>query len=105
MKGRFLAERCAMLPDDDRLYAALVARDESLAGVALVCVTSTGIFCRLTCPARKPKRENCRFEPAVEACLTAGFRACKRCHPGDWQPTVQILAPLAGSGSFSASNP
>jgi AraC family transcriptional regulator, regulatory protein of adaptative response / methylated-DNA-[protein]-cysteine methyltransferase len=94
-----------MLLDEDRLYAALLERDAALAGVALVCVTSTGIFCRLTCPARKPKRENCRFEPSVEACVAAGFRACKRCHPGGWQAEAQIFSPLAGSGSAIASNP
>ncbi|NJS39381.1 MAG: hypothetical protein HC783_10545 [Rhodobacteraceae bacterium] len=91
--------------DDDRLYAGLLERDAVLAGAALVCVTSTGIFCRLTCPARKPKRENCRFEPSVEACVAAGFRACKRCHPEGWQAGAQIFSPLAGSGSASASNP
>jgi AraC family transcriptional regulator of adaptative response/methylated-DNA-[protein]-cysteine methyltransferase len=102
---RLEAEWCAMLLDDDRLYAALMARDAALAGVALVCVTSTGIFCRLTCPARKPKRQNCRFEPSVEACLAKGFRACKRCHPGGWQAEDQTFSPLAGKGSAIASNP
>lgn len=66
---------------DDDLYAALVARDAAYDGRAFVGVTSTGIFCRLTCPARKPKRENCRFYRTVAECLTAGFRPCKRCHP------------------------
>ncbi len=74
-----------MLPDDDVLYAALLARDARFAAVALVCVTSTGIFCRLTCPARTPKRENCVFRTSVEDSVAAGFRACKRCHPGGWQ--------------------
>ncbi len=91
--------------DEDRLYAALLARDECVAGVVLVCVSSTGIFCRLTCPARKPKRENCRFKPSVEACVAEGFRACKRCHPGGWRVDGQIFSPLAGSGSAGASNP
>ncbi len=69
------------LPDDDVLYAALVARDDSYEGRAYVGVSSTGIFCRLTCPARKPKRENCTFYPTVADCIEAGFRPCKRCHP------------------------
>ena len=69
------------LPDDDTLYAALLNRDASFDGRAFVGVTSTGIFCRLTCPARKPKRENCTFYPDVTSCLVAGFRPCKRCHP------------------------
>ena len=69
------------LPNDDKLYAALLARDPGYDGRAFVCVSSTGVFCRLTCPARKPKRENCIFFNDVGACLEAGFRPCKRCHP------------------------
>lgn len=69
------------LPDSATLYAALVARDASYDGRALVGVTSTGIFCRLTCPARKPKPENCQFYETVDQCMEAGFRPCKRCHP------------------------
>jgi AraC family transcriptional regulator of adaptative response/methylated-DNA-[protein]-cysteine methyltransferase len=69
------------LPDPDTLYAALLARDARFDGVALVCVTSTRIFCRLSCPARKPKRENCQFRASAEDCVAAGFRACKGCHP------------------------
>jgi AraC family transcriptional regulator of adaptative response/methylated-DNA-[protein]-cysteine methyltransferase len=69
------------LPDADRLYAALLARDEGFDGQAFVCVSSTGVFCRLTCPARKPKRENCTFYPTIGDCVKAGFRPCKRCHP------------------------
>lgn len=69
------------LPDDDTLYAALIARDQSYDGRAYVGVASTGVFCRLTCPARKPKRENCSFYSDISACIAAGFRACKRCHP------------------------
>ena len=69
------------LPDDDTLYDALLARDDRYDGQAYVCVHSTGIFCRLTCPARKPLRENCSFRATVGDCIEAGFRPCKRCHP------------------------
>ena len=69
------------LPSDDVLYAALLARDPAFDGRAYVGVTSTGIFCRLTCPARKPLRANCRFFASPADCLAAGFRACLRCHP------------------------
>ncbi|OCX67071.1 6-O-methylguanine DNA methyltransferase [Thioclava sp. SK-1] len=69
------------LPDDDTLYAALVARDARYDGQAFVGVTSTGILCRLTCPARKPKRENCKFFDTIGTALAEGFRPCKRCHP------------------------
>ena len=69
------------LPDSETLYAALLARDAAYDGRAYVGVSSTGIFCRLTCPARKPKFENCQFFATPGACIEAGFRACKRCHP------------------------
>ncbi|WP_299411789.1 trifunctional transcriptional activator/DNA repair protein Ada/methylated-DNA--[protein]-cysteine S-methyltransferase [uncultured Sulfitobacter sp.] len=69
------------LPDDETLYAALIARDAAWEGRAWVGVASTGVFCRLTCPARKPKRENCTFYDSIGGAIEAGFRACKRCHP------------------------
>ena len=78
-----IAEGVAVLfeASDDALYDALMTRDPSYDGRAFVGVTSTGVFCRLTCPARKPKRENCRFFASVGACIEAGFRPCRRCHP------------------------
>lgn len=69
------------LPDPDQLYRALVARDDTYEGRAYVGVKTTGIFCRFTCPARKPKPENCSYFPSIGAALEAGFRPCKRCTP------------------------
>lgn len=69
------------LPDFQTLYAALVARDAHFDGNAYVGVSTTGIFCRLTCPARKPKPEYCTFFASTGECIEAGFRPCKRCHP------------------------
>lgn len=65
----------------ETLYAALLARDPAFNGHAYVCVTTTGIFCRLTCPARKPKFENTRFFTSIAECAAAGFRPCQRCQP------------------------
>ncbi|MEM8826907.1 MAG: trifunctional transcriptional activator/DNA repair protein Ada/methylated-DNA--[protein]-cysteine S-methyltransferase [Pseudomonadota bacterium] len=79
--------------DDDTLYDALLARDAAHEGQAWVCVTTTGIFCRLTCPARKPKRENVRFERTLQDCIDAGFRPCKRCRPLD-APRHPVIGPL-----------
>ncbi len=69
------------LPADDILYQALLERDPSYEGFAYVGVKSTGVFCKLTCAARKPKRENVLFYSAIAAALEAGFRPCKRCRP------------------------
>ena len=83
------------LPPDPVLYAALLARDTAWDGRAFVGVTSTGIFCRLTCPARKPKPENCRFYATPADAATAGFRPCKRCHPlGPEAETDSSVRPL-----------
>lgn len=69
------------LPEHDILYAALLARDPAYEGRALVGVATTGIFCRLTCPSRKPRPENCRWFPDAAAAEAAGFRPCRRCDP------------------------
>ncbi|WP_134496390.1 bifunctional transcriptional activator/DNA repair enzyme AdaA [Microvirga pakistanensis] len=74
-----------MITDDDTLFAALIARDPSYEGFAYVGVKTTGIFCRLTCPARKPKRSNTVFFGSCEAAQEAGFRPCLRCRPFDRQ--------------------
>src|SRR5437868_1044311 len=62
-------------------YRALQTRDPRFDGRLFVGVTSTGIYCRPICPARTPKRENCRFFPTAAAAQEAGFRACLRCRP------------------------
>ena len=66
---------------DNTYYEALLRRDAAFEGRIWVGVATTGVFCRLTCPARKPKRENCAFYGSIAGCLEAGFRPCKRCHP------------------------
>ena len=86
-------------PSDDILYDALLARDAAYEGFAWAAVKTTGIFCRLTCPARKPKRENTSFFETIAQCLEAGFRPCNRCRPmrkfGETDPVVtRLLAAL-----------
>jgi AraC family transcriptional regulator, regulatory protein of adaptative response / DNA-3-methyladenine glycosylase II len=67
--------------DPRAAYQALVSRDPRFDGVFFVGVTSTGIYCRPICPAKTPKRENCRFHASAEAAEKAGFRPCLRCRP------------------------
>ncbi len=70
------------LPDDERCYRAVASRDGRFDGWFVVGVTSTGIYCRPSCPAPvRPKRDNCRFFPTAAAAQGARFRACKRCRP------------------------
>ena len=68
------------LTDDDRWRIAL-DKDRRFDGVFVTGVHSTGIYCRPSCPARAPKRENVRFYATCEAAEAAGLRACKRCAP------------------------
>ncbi len=67
--------------DTDRCYRVLRSRDRRFDGVFYAGVTSTGIYCRPSCPARTPRRENTRFYPSAAAAQDAGFRACRRCRP------------------------
>jgi len=67
--------------DFDHRYRAIAAKDARFDGWFITAVTSTGIYCRPSCPARTPKAENVRFFPTAAAAQAAGFRACKRCRP------------------------
>jgi AraC family transcriptional regulator, regulatory protein of adaptative response / methylated-DNA-[protein]-cysteine methyltransferase len=62
-------------------WDAVEARDRALDGVFYYAVTSTGIYCRPSCPSKRPRRENVVFFRAREAAERAGFRPCKRCKP------------------------
>ncbi|AWN75135.1 trifunctional transcriptional activator/DNA repair protein Ada/methylated-DNA--[protein]-cysteine S-methyltransferase [Legionella anisa] len=62
-------------------YQALLAKDSKYEGIFYVGVKSTGIFCRPTCPAKKPKFENCEFFQTVQEALLASYRPCMRCQP------------------------
>ena len=70
-----------MIDDPDRCYAALCARDPRFDGWFTFGVTTTGIQCRPSCPARTPSRGNVRFFATSAAATRAGFRACRRCRP------------------------
>src|SRR4051812_26353034 len=70
-----------MILDPERCWHAVEAGDPRFDGWVYCGVTSTGIYCRPSCPARTPKRSNVRFYPTAAAAQAAGFRACKRCRP------------------------
>ena len=67
--------------DSEAMYRAVSSRDRRFDGRFVLGVTSTGIYCRPSCPARTPKRQNVRFFAVPAAAVAAGFRACKRCSP------------------------
>src|SRR5262245_17311969 len=69
------------LPTADAMYDAVLHRDASFDGIFFTAVRTTGIFCRPTCPARKPARQNVEFFASTREALFAGYRPCKRCRP------------------------
>jgi AraC family transcriptional regulator of adaptative response/methylated-DNA-[protein]-cysteine methyltransferase len=62
-------------------WQAVVARDAAHDGKFVFAVSSTGIYCRPSCPAKHARRENVQFFPTPEQAEQAGFRACLRCRP------------------------
>jgi len=74
-----------LTPDDQR-WAAAVARDGAFDGLFCFSVKTTGVYCRPSCPARRPKRENVGFYDTAAEAEAAGFRPCKRCRPD--QPSL-----------------
>lgn len=65
----------------ERMYQAVVEKDTAFEGVFFTCVKTTGIFCRPTCTARRPKFENVEFVGSARDALAKGFRPCKICEP------------------------
>ena len=66
---------------DDQRWQAVAANDRRFDGVFFYGVTSTGVFCRPSCPSRPPRRDRVQFFPSAQAAIAAGFRTCKRCRP------------------------
>ncbi|MHC8306057.1 bifunctional transcriptional activator/DNA repair enzyme AdaA [Pseudomonas sp. PB3P13] len=73
----------AALPPHAEMIRAMLERDTAYEGVFFTAVKTTGIFCRPSCTARKPKPENVEFFAHADDCLSAGYRACLRCKPLD----------------------
>jgi AraC family transcriptional regulator, regulatory protein of adaptative response / methylated-DNA-[protein]-cysteine methyltransferase len=69
------------LPRPGELYQALLTRDPSYEGIFIAGVRTTGIFCRPTCSAKKPKAENVEFFATTDDAAQAGYRPCLRCKP------------------------
>src|SRR5688500_13553787 len=69
--------------DAEAAWAAVLRRDRALDGRLVTGVLTTGIYCRPSCAARHPKRENVRFFATGEEARASGLRACLRCKPDD----------------------
>ena len=80
---------------DDARWRALCARDASADGTFFYAVRTTGVYCRPSCGARRPNRENVAFYESREAARSAGFRPCKRCRPDAPVPGAEQAAVIA----------
>ncbi|WP_419419766.1 bifunctional transcriptional activator/DNA repair enzyme AdaA [Legionella sp. D16C41] len=79
----------------NNFYQALLDKNPAYESIFYVGITTTGVFCRPTCPARKPKKEHCEFFKTAQDALLASFRPCKRCrplsHPNQVSDTIRLL--------------
>src|SRR5688572_24100505 len=66
---------------DEAAWAAVVGRDRTQDGVFVYAVSSTRIYCRPSCPSRRPRRANVTFYSTAEDAQAAGYRECRRCRP------------------------
>lgn len=87
-----------MIPSRETCLAAVASKDARFDGMFVAGVTSTGIYCRPSCPARTPAPRNSTFHPSAAAAQSAGFRACKRCRPDavpgspEWDVRADVTA-------------
>jgi len=77
------------LAGDDSRWTAVLGRDEASDGRFVYAVASTGIYCRPSCPSRRPRRNQVRFFSSPSAAETEGFRACRRCEPRKSEPAAR----------------
>ena len=83
--------------EDERRWRAVLARDAAEDGAFVYAVRSTGIFCRPSCPSRRPRRDRVRFFALPEAAQRAGFRPCRRCRPERAKLADPRLATVRGA--------
>jgi AraC family transcriptional regulator of adaptative response / DNA-3-methyladenine glycosylase II len=87
-----------VIEDFERCYRVVQSRDARFDGWFFTAVTSTGIYCRPSCPAITPKPANVRFYASAAAAQGAGFRACMRCRPDatpgspEWNARADVVA-------------
>jgi len=83
------------IPDAATCWQAVQDRDRRFNGRFWFSVRSTGVYCLPSCAARPPLRRNVAFHVSPDAAEAAGFRACKRCKPRDWQAEAGLSRPVA----------
>jgi len=77
---------------DEARWAAVQDRDDAAIGLFFYAVRTTGIYCKPTCPSRRPLRKNVEFFATSASATSSGFRACRRCRPEDDSPIDPTVA-------------
>lgn len=88
-----MKQQMSLLHDDESQWQAVLAKDARFDGQFVFAVSSTKIYCRPSCPSRRPNRDRVSFFNSPEMAEQAGFRACRRCHPRNTSaadPQVQM---------------
>jgi len=96
-KPRATKGRANKSAGDGVKWAAVAARDRAMNGQFVYAVTTTGVYCRPGCAARRARRENVRFFDAPDEAERAGFRPCKRCRPDRGAGDEGLAAKIAAA--------
>jgi len=83
------------VPDRGARWEAVRRRDKAADGTFFYAVRTTGVYCRPSCAARLPRRENVEFHETCKDAERAGFRPCKRCRPDGLAPAEQQAVAVA----------
>ena len=86
----------AMLTED-QAWTAVLARDPAADAEMVYAVTTTGVFCRPTCPSRRPARQNVVFFPDPATAVSAGYRPCRRCRPQQRHTDAALVEMVSAS--------
>ena len=84
--------RALSMKGENQFWRGVLERNRAMDGRFVFAVRSTGIYCRPSCPARRPRRQQVEFFPLPEAAERAGFRACRRCRPRQTAPGDPAVA-------------
>jgi len=87
----------AAMLTDDQAWTAVLARDPAADAELVYAVTTTGVFCRPTCPSRRPARSNVLFFPDPASAASAGFRPCRRCRPQQRHADAGLVEAISAS--------
>ena len=105
MPSTFVTSAQSAALDAEEAWRAVERRDPRFDGRFVYAVSSTRIYCRPSCPSRRPKRERVAFYAAPDAAERDGFRACRRCKPSDAKQASAIGVAVERARQYLEANP